>query len=191
MSRSFGLSLNGRMTVAITSVERCGSPPIGGRVRIARSAPSAGRNGYSYIEMIMVVLIAGILTTIAAPRLSSSVHQFRVLNAARRISADLDRARVSAANSGLAKVVTFSTSESRYEISGLVPLNGTVGIYSVNLLVDPFQSRLVNVWGQTGTQSLTFDGYGVPNRGGTISVSSGTAQKTIAVDATTGKAVIQ
>jgi hypothetical protein len=42
-----------------------------------------------------------------------------------------------------------------------------------------------------GEAQMSFDGYGVPNRGGTLTLRAGSVQRTIAVDATSGRARIQ
>ena len=61
----------------------------------------------------------------------------------------------------------------------------------VDLKVSPYLSSLITVWDQTGTQSITFNGYGLPDKGGTIVVGCSGAQKVILVNSSTGSAAIQ
>ena len=139
----------------------------------------------------MVVLITGIMATVAAPKLAVALQQFRVMNAAKRIAADLNRAQLAAYNSSLTKTVNFDFTQNQLAIPAFTTLNGGSGTYVLKLNADPFSSTFVSVWGQSSNQSLTFNGYGVPNQGGLIVIASGSVQKTIQVDASTGKAVIQ
>lgn len=147
--------------------------------------------GFTLVELVLVVLIIGIMASIGLPRWSESLQNFRAKNAASRVVADLERAQSAAYSSSTSKTVTFTVGDSRYQVSGVTPLNRASGTYVVTLTEDPYCARLVSVWGQTGTQTITYDGFGLPNKGGNITVSSGGIQMTIVVDASSGKAAIQ
>jgi prepilin-type N-terminal cleavage/methylation domain-containing protein len=149
------------------------------------------RVGFSLIELSIVVVIMSILAAVALPRWSDSLHSFRAANAASRIAADLSLARSAAYSSSTSRTVTFDVSAGLYTVEGVTPLNHSTGPYVVTLADDPYRSRLVSVWGLTGQQSITFDGYGRPNTGGTIVIASGNLQKSIVVNANSGTAVVQ
>ena len=148
-------------------------------------------DGFTLVELVIVLLIMSILIAVAAPRWSQSLQDIRVSNAASRIVADLSRAQSAAWNSSTSNTVTFTVSISRYEISDVASLGRRGSPYVIDLSDAPYTSRLVSVWDQSGTQTITFNGYGIPDRGGNIVVASGETQRVIVVDATSGTAVVQ
>ena len=147
--------------------------------------------GFSLPEIVIVVLIMGVLAAVATPRFVSSLAKQRVAQAANRVAADLARAQSAAYGTSASKTVTFTVGTSQYLMSGVTSLKSSSGSYVVVLSDDPYSCTLVSVWGQTGTQDITFNGYGLPNKGGNIVVAAGGFQKTIVVDATSGTAVVQ
>jgi type II secretion system protein H len=150
-----------------------------------------GSRGFTLIELVIVLLIMGIMLAAAAPKWTQTLQTYRVSNAASRIVADLARAQSAAYNTSSSKTVTFTVGSHQYQVSGVASLNRSAGPYLVKLQEMPYQSQLVTVWGQTGTQTITFNGYGLPDKGGSIVVAAGSWQKTVVVDPATGTAVIQ
>jgi prepilin-type N-terminal cleavage/methylation domain-containing protein len=148
-------------------------------------------SGVSLIEMVIVIALISILSAVALPRWSASLQLQRVNQAASRIVADLSRAQDAAYNTGTSKLITFTVGSSQYQVNGVTALDRPSGPYLVTLSADPYQCTLVSVWGQQGTQTITFNGYGLPDKGGNIVVAAGGLQKTIVVNAGTGSAVIQ
>ena len=141
--------------------------------------------------MSIVMLLTAILTAVAVPKWANALQNFRASSAASRIAADLALARSFAYSSSTSRTVTFAVASSSYTVDGVTPLNRASGTYVVSLNEDPYRCTLVSVWGQGGSQTITFDGYGKPNKGGTIIVAAGNAQKSIVVSAQTGAAVVQ
>lgn len=156
-----------------------------------RLLPSRSPSGFSFIELTIVILVIGILSAISIPRFADSLTQYRVSAAASRIVADVARAQGAAYGSSSSKTITFNVPANTYTVTGVKALDHPSGAYVVELARDPYQCRLVSVWGQTSTQTLTFNGYALPDKGGTIVVACGNAQKAIVVSTTTGTAVIQ
>ena len=156
-------------------------------------SPSGGtsRRGFTFTEVIITVLLMSILTAVALPRWATSLQKQRVALAANRVVADLTRAQSAAYGTSASKTVTFTVGTSQYLVSGVTSLKTSSASYVVVLSDDPYRCTLVSVWGQTGTQDITFNGYGLPNKGGNIVVAAGGFQKTIVVDATSGTAVVQ
>lgn len=148
------------------------------------------RRGFSFAELLIVILISGILLTIATPRMTASLQLFRVTNAAKRIALDLNRAQLAAYNSSLTRTVNFDVVQNQYAIPEFAPLSGGAGAYVVKLSANPFHVTLVTIWGQTNNQTLTYNGYGIPSQGGNIVIACGSVQKTIQVNSATGLAVI-
>lgn len=149
------------------------------------------RGAFSLIELTIVILVLGILSAVSVPRFTDSLRQYRVQAAADRIVADLARTQAAAYGSSASKTITFNVSAGSYQVTGVKSLDHSSSAYSVELTQDPYQCTLVSVWDQIGMQSLIFDGYGLPNKGGNIVVSCGGALKTIKVSSSTGTAVIQ
>ncbi len=148
-------------------------------------------SGFSLLEVTAVLVLMSTIAMIAVPRWTAALQRLRVSNAAMRIVADLDRAKSAAYSSSAEKALVFAVNASSYSVNNVTPLNNSSGPYVVSLAADPFHCKLISVWGQTGIQSVTFTGFGVPSRGGVIIIESGSARKTIIVDATSGSAVIQ
>lgn len=149
------------------------------------------RSAFSLNEMLVVITLMAILSAVAIPKWAGAMQSQRIKQAATRIVADLSRAQEAAYNTSTAKVVTFTVGSSQYLVSGVTPLDRRSGPYLVTLSDHPYSCTLVSVWGQTGTQTITFDGFGSPDKGGNIILASGSYRKTIVVDPGTGTAVIQ
>ncbi|WP_197169351.1 GspH/FimT family pseudopilin [Novipirellula galeiformis] len=170
-----------------TAASRLSSGPVccGGR------GGGRMRPGFSLIEVTIVMVILSIMVAVAAPRWVASLQRYRVANAANRLVADLKRAQLTAFRSSTTKTVTFDVSRGQYTLGDVKPLERPSGDYVVTLSEAPYKSSLISVWGGTGTQTITFDGFGIPDKGGNIIVASGNLERTITVDAISGTAVIQ
>lgn len=147
--------------------------------------------GFTLAELLIALLMVAILAAVALPKWTDSLRRRRLAMAANRIVADIHRAQSAAYASSSAKVITFNTGLHQYTIAGLSSLATGSSDYTVNLADEPFQCRLNSVWGQTGTQLLTFNGYGEAATSGNIVISAGGDQKTIAFSAATGRAAVQ
>lgn len=147
--------------------------------------------GFTLAELLVALLMVGIMAAIALPKMTDSLRRRQLAMAANRIVADIHRAQSAAHSTSSSKVITFNTGLHQYTIAGVSSLETSAAIYTVRLADEPFQCRLASVWGQTGTQLLTFNGYGEADTSGAIIITSGSEQKTIAFSAATGKAVVQ
>lgn len=154
-------------------------------------AGQRARRAFSLIELAVVILVLGILSAVSVPRFADALRYHRISAAADRIVADLVRAQSAAYGSSTSKTVTFNVAASTYEVAGVSSLDRSSGSYVVDLKVSPYLSSLVTVWDQTGIQSITFNGYGLPDKGGTIVVGCSGAQKVISISASTGAAAVQ
>jgi type II secretion system protein H len=141
----------------------------------------SARTGFTFVEMMIVVLITGILATIAAPRFSGVLQQARVKNAAKRINADLTLAQNFAKRTGTSKSVIFDPVNHSYTIPGLDTLNHSAGSYTVQLANYPFNVTLDSATFDPTPQTVTYNGYGIVISGGTIVIRSGTEQKVVTV----------
>ena len=159
-------------------------------MRQAAGNPGRGRKAFSLLELAMVLFIMGVIVAIAMPRYANSLASYRATLAARRIAADLALARQTAWATGASRVATFTQASSRYQLVGASSLERTTAPYVVDLAAGPYCATLQAV-SLGGATSITFDGYGFPDRGGQIVVQSGSSRKTVVIDPATGNATLQ
>jgi prepilin-type N-terminal cleavage/methylation domain-containing protein len=145
------------------------------------------RRAFSLLELLLVLAITVIIAAMAAPRYATSANRYHLDAAARRVAADLALAQAQARASSKGLTVTFYTSSSTYQVPGVVPLDRRPGTYTVDLKADPYAATIVSA-SFGGQPTLTFDMYGGVSSGGSVVVQAGGTQKTITVDANTGKA---
>ncbi len=144
---------------------------------------------FTFAELVVVLLIIGLFTAIAAPRAASSMSNYRAEVAAYRIVADLDYARRNARTTGANQMVSFDQVGRSYLLFGVADLDRSGNTYTVELSEEPYRLRAVKAdFG--GTTAVIFDGYGLPDSGGTIKISSGSRAMTVTLDADTGKASV-
>jgi prepilin-type N-terminal cleavage/methylation domain-containing protein len=145
---------------------------------------------FSLIELILVLAIITVMSAMAVPRYVGAQQRYRADAAAQRIVTDLAMARSRANTTSASQAVLFTVASSQYQMPGVPDLRNSGGTYTVLLGGAPYQATLVSV-DFSGTAQVTFDGYGVPNSGGTVVVKAGGFQRTIVLDATSGKATWQ
>jgi len=154
-----------------------------------REMPALER-GFSLLELVLVMGIMGVVAGMAAPRFTNATMRYRVALTARRIAADLGLARSWAKARSNSQVVAFDPAGSGYRMAGVRPLGRQSPDYEVSFAGGPHQVTLVSVdFG--GDPNVVFDAYGAPDSGGTVVIQANGTQKTITLDAYTGKATIQ
>ena len=146
--------------------------------------------GFSLLELLLVLAIISTLTAMAIPRYQGSLARYRADLAAHRIVADLTQTQSGAKTASASRTVTFSVAGSTYDIPELSPLDGNSGSYSVALSERPYEVGLISA-NFGGDAQIVFDGWGLPDSGGTVTLAIGTEQRTVVVDSETGRASIQ
>jgi type II secretion system protein H len=153
----------------------------------ARKLARRASRAFTLVEMVIVVLIIGILTASAAPRMAGTIRSSRLDAACRRIQADLAWARQSAINKSAAQTVAFTPASGTYAIATAADLDRPAAAYSVSLSSAPYSCTIVSA--TLGADSnVIFDRFGVPDSGGTVVVGAGGSTKTVTLNANTGLA---
>ena len=150
--------------------------------------PHAG--GFSLLELILVIAIVAILAVMAAPRYASSAARYRADLAARRVVADLSLAQTGARTASASRTVIFSPASDEYELPGQPDLAKSTQDYLVELSGPPYEADLVSA-DLGGDLEVVFDGWGVPDTGGSIVIAVGGEERTVVVDPETGRASVQ
>ena len=164
--------------------------------RDARYSSKGMNNGFTIVEVMIVVVIIAIAALVAVPMMSSAAS-LQIRSAANMIAADLEYARSMAISRGQNFSVEFDTGTERYRIKDQA---GNVISHPVkkgfNYEID-FQndSRLNRVdiakvdFNMTST--VQFECLGSPDNGGIVVIQAGGATRSITVEPVTGFISIQ
>ncbi len=147
-------------------------------LRGTRSSPQ----GFTLIELVLVILILGILAAVAAPRYTKALDTTYAKAAAVRVQSDLKYARQLAKQTSSNQTVTFDVAANSYTLVGVDNRDRQGRDYIVTLSADEFNSQ-INTADFNGSTSVTFDIYGHANNAGTVVVQSGSRVETVVVDA--------
>ena len=140
-----------------------------------------GVKGFTTIELIIVVVIAGIMMAIALPKLGS-INKVDLYSAARQVKSDIRYTQESAMSRYRKTTITFTSNSDTYTI--------TASGYSESREL-PARSRAIFDPSSTAF-TYTFNSTGEPivGGGGIIKISSGESNKLVSVYSVTGKATI-
>lgn len=132
--------------------------------------------GFTLVELVLVLVIAGVLAAIAAPRFAQATARKQLEAAADRVIADLNRASTRARAASQATTVRFRLAMDRYEADDTGGDAYTVELGEPPYGVDITQAR----FGSTTTAS--FNAYGVPVDTGTVTLARGANTITVTLD---------
>jgi type II secretory pathway pseudopilin PulG len=146
--------------------------------------------GFTLVELLLVGLIVIVLASIAVPRFTGAMAPLRVDGAAERVRNDLNLARRQARLSGTSQTVSFNVPAGSYRLVGYADIDHPASEYEVRLHDPPYEVSVISAdFGGDG--QVIFDGYGVPDSGGSVVIRSGSAQQTVSVDPDTGQARLE
>ena len=151
-------------------------------------------HGFSLVDLTLTLLILGIMTAAAGPKLSTTVLSYHADAAARRIEADINYVRGHALYTSAPCSITFQSSPPSYTTTGVPQINNSGQAYSVNLSTIGYSVSLTA--SLNGGPGITYTATGVPQAGsplaalssGTITITSGNQTRTVTIDPVTGKA---
>ena len=157
------------------------------RSRQFNGALRSRRCAFTFIELLIVLLVMSILTAVAAPTFFDSLLFHRVETAARRVKADLELARTQARVTSATQSITFVGSV--YTLSNTKSLDKPGAIYSVDLTKQPYSldSATANF---SNLATVSFDGYGSPTSSGTVVLKAKSHTCTVTLNGTTGDVTI-
>jgi type IV fimbrial biogenesis protein FimT len=148
------------------------------------------KGGFSLFELFLVLAIVAVAAAVAAPRYSRASGRYRADLAARRVMADLRLAQSCAKAASCSRTVCFSTAAGRYQLLNVPAPDGAPGDYTVALSAEPYRAELTSA-SFSGDSEVTFNGWGLPNKGGAVVLSAGAEQRTVVVDGATGRISVQ
>ena len=143
--------------------------------------------GFSLAELVLVMAIIATVSAMAVPRFWGSLHRYRVEAAARRMGADLVFARETARTSGLSQAVVISRTGATYTLAGLNHPDRPGAAYTVDLTQEYGASIHWMSLGESGT--VTFNGYGIPDRGSDFVLQVGASAKTVSLNGVSGRVI--
>ena len=140
----------------------------GGDVNLKSRLPVESSQGFTLVELIMIIVLISILAVSVMPKFIST-SSFSLMGGAAMVAADIRYTQELAMGTHSSKTITFTTDDSHY----------TVDSRTVNL-----PSKVSISTGAT----FTFNSLGEPTSGGghSVEIQAGSSTKTITVDSFTG-----
>jgi len=149
------------------------------------------RRGFTFVELMLVLGIIAVMSAIAIPRYSRSLSRYRLELAAQRIAADLNFARSRANASSASVTVNFQVNPvNRIDIPTVTGLKTAFTTWQTLLGEEPYRAAITAA-SFSGSPTVTYNGYGTPSVGGSVTVQVAGLSKTILVNAVTGEAAVQ
>ena len=148
------------------------------------------RGGVSLLELVLVSVIIVVFAAVAVPRYGRASARSQSDLAVRRVASDLAQAQSYARTTGASQTVIFSVAANRYQLTNALPLDGASGSYTVDLAAAPYRARLISA-NFNGAAQVVFNGWGLPDSGGRVTVAVGLEQQTVIVGAETGQITVQ
>lgn len=140
--------------------------------------------GYTLLEMVIVMLTLGIVASVAVPRYTASLNRYRTQVAVQRLAQDIELCRRHARFTSQNVTLTVSFAKSFYRISSVDsplrpgnPYEVVVGDGASVGAICPVVDGIVSSGSRTLSPDLNivFDRYGNPNQSAEIGIRCGTA----------------
>ena len=185
--------------------------------RIIPSLNKRRSAGFTFLEIIIITLIIGIITLLSWPSLIAAVEDARLNGAATETVTALEFAHSKAVNAGRTIRVTFDVATDTFVIEQFT-YNGdllggadtlteadveTGNFTTMQHPLRPGDNYQIDLAGQAlfggvdisavnfgGNNYVTFDAHGAPSIGGTVALDFGGRQMVVALDSLTGKVTV-
>jgi type II secretion system protein H len=92
--------------------------PVPGRRSSGGGLPSSGRSGFTLLELIIVLVLAGLVAALVFPSFSGSIESSRLRSGAAEVRAALTLARTLAASGSRVCAVSFDIERGEYVVDG-------------------------------------------------------------------------
>ncbi len=138
---------------------------------------NVNRKGYTILELIIVIVIAGIMAAVAIPKIGN-VSKVDVYTAARIIKSDIRYAQQRAMSKFKTTTITFDANQDTYHITD-------TGGASIDKSLPSSSGAQFDA-----TYTIVFDSTGAPDAANTVVIRSGDQAESILVSGATGKASI-
>jgi len=148
--------------------------------------------GFTIIETIIVIVIIGIIAIVAMPRIANTIETKRLYDAVEKVNDDLNYVRDYAISQHTNTWIVFEPTVERYRLF----YGNTWG--SSSPLIDHARNSsswfyIYNMFQNVGIQNTSFSGnrisfnwWGTPSEGGTVTLTNGTNTGTLTVNPETG-----
>ena len=173
--------------------------------------------GFTFLEIIIITLIVGIITLLSWPSLIAAVEDARLSGAATETVTALEYAHSKAVNAGRTTRVTFDSAADTFVVEQFA-YNGdllggadtlteadveTGNFATMQHPLRPGDNYQIDLASQAlfggvdisavnfgGNNDVTFDALGVPSNGGTVTLGFGSRQIVVTLDSLTGKVTV-
>jgi type II secretory pathway pseudopilin PulG len=143
------------------------------------------RRGLGLIDLVVVIAVMGIIAAAGGLRYAAAAQRYAVQQATQRIAADLEFARNVARIRRQSVTITFVPANHRYTSTAINDPDHPASGLNVNLRSYSSSVSLASA-AFGGDAAIQFNAYGVPDSGGTATVSCGSYSQTVTVAAGTG-----
>jgi len=169
-----------------------------------RALTVGGRRGFTFVEILIVLLVLGVIAAVGLPALNSSVEDTRLASAVDEIVTAYDYAQMTATASGSSTRVTFDSTRDlivvqHYRSSadfGLGALaEGAVETGAYVIMERPQRRGVdysIDLDGESrfggvqivaadfgGAEAVTFDEFGTPSSGGSVTLALNDRQQVV------------
>lgn len=133
------------------------------------------------MELVIVVVILGVVATVAVPRFAGAVTGQRAEMAAMRVTTDLSLVEEMARSSSRGYTVAFDTAGLSYSVKD-AGADDPVGVVSLGL--EPYRlTGMAAAFGESGETSVSIDGWGRWQDYGVVKLTAGGAARAVVLGA--------
>ncbi len=125
------------------------------------------RQAFSFVELLIVVMLLGVMAGVAAPKYRAALEATHLECVAKRLAADLRRARSEAQQFSTSRTIVFDSGNGSYSSADMTMLDRPSEPLWVSLASAGFAVKIDTV-DFNGTATVTFDLYGHSQNAGYI-----------------------